>query len=304
MQTTYLETLLSIRRFGSFSAAAKARNMTLSALSMQMKTLEQELGVALFDRSFRPPRLTPTGERIAEDARQVVEAATRLKSHCSEPDALNGRFQIGFVTSIAARALAQFLKAAQTRAPDAQFSFETGLSENLCQGVRAGRLDAAIATEIAEATTGLISHPILQEEMVLVTPNAHAALAQQELATRLPFFHFMPNSGIGRLIAQVSSTLDAAPRQSIYLDNIESIVSCVSAGLGYSLLPREEVRRYGQGQVQGVSCQPEPFFRTLSMITRADPLSEIWRGPLLEVVKAGLGGSRSGSLKNPATLHL
>lgn len=288
MRTSYLETLLAVHRYGSFSTAAQSRNMTLSALSMQMKTLEEDLGASLFDRSFRPPKLTPIGEKIAIEARMVVEAEARLRSHCSEEDELNGQFHIGFVTSTAARSLASFLRCASTQAPHARFTFETGLSEILCEAVRAGRLDAAIATEISEATAGLVCEPLYSEEMVLVTPLGHEELRQEALAAQLPFFHFMPDSGIGRLIAQFCGSLDVAPKQSIYLDNIEAIINCVSEGLGYSLLPKHEVYRYGETRVQASSCLPQPFFRTMSLVTRADPLSSIWRGPMLNLIRASV----------------
>lgn len=290
MRTSYLETLLAVHRFGSFSTAAQSRNMTLSALSMQMKTLEEDLGVSLFDRTFRPPKLTPIGEKIAIQARAVVAAEAQLRSQCSQDDALNGLFHIGIVTSVAARSLSAFLRQAQSLAPDARFSFETGLSEILSEAVRSGRLDAAIVTEISDATTGLISTPLLSEEMVLVAPQSEGAFDPAHLPTQMPFFHFMPNSGIGRLIAQFCQDLKVSAPQSIYLDNIEAIVTCVANNLGYSLLPKDEVLRYGANRVRFYSCPPRPFFRTISLVTRPDPLSDIWRAPLLAVTRAALTG--------------
>ncbi|MEL6197869.1 MAG: LysR family transcriptional regulator, partial [Pseudomonadota bacterium] len=288
MQLTFLETLLAVHRFGSFSTAAQSRNMTLSALSMQMKALEEDLGVRLFDRQFRPPKLTPIGEKIAREAQAVVQAQARLRSHCAVGDALNGQFHVGFVNSVAARSLSAFLRHAKTRAPAAQFSFETGLSEVVCEGVRMGRLDAAIATDIAEATAGLITHALFQEEMVLIMPRSDGASEHDVLGSALPFFHFMPKSGIGRLIAQFLEQRDARPRKTVVLDNIEAITTCVGDGLGYSILPKQEVDRYGQGRIRSVSWSPRPFFRTISLVTRADPLSDIWRDPLRALAQASV----------------
>ncbi|MDA7963589.1 LysR family transcriptional regulator [Ruegeria sp.] len=288
MRTTYLETLLAVHRFGSFSTAAQSRNMTLSALSMQMKTLEDDLGAPLFDRSFRPPKLTPVGEKVALEAKTVVEAEARLRSYCSENDTLSGQFHIGVVTSMAARSLSAFLRSAASQAPLARFSFETGLSEILCQDVRAGSLDAAIVTEIPEATAGLVCDGLYDEEMVLISPLNCNDLDHEELARNLPFFHFRPNSGIGRLIAKFCTDLEVTPKQSIYLDNIEAIVNCVRDGLGYSLLPKEEARRYGGGNIRSFSCPPKPFFRTISLVSRSDPLSDIWRAPMHTLARSCL----------------
>lgn len=68
MQTRSLKSLVQISQVGSFAKAAEQLNMTLSALSMQIKSLELELGVNLFDRSVRPPRLTPIGRSILDEA--------------------------------------------------------------------------------------------------------------------------------------------------------------------------------------------------------------------------------------------
>ena len=288
MRTSFLETLLAVHRFGSFTQAARSRNMTLSALSMQMKTLEEDLQAQLFDRSFRPPKLTPLGEKVADEARLVIEAEARLRSHCSG-EALNGRFHLGFVTSLAARALPDFLAAAGEAAPNARFSFETGLSETLCQGVRAGRLDAALVTDIPEATTGLVSDRLFDEEMVLVVPMAQHSLGLEQMAARLPFFHFQAETGIGRLIAQFLAQIALERGQTVSLDNIEAIVACVRRGLGFSLLPLGEVERYGQGAVHRMSCPPRPLFRTIALVTRPDPLSEIWRGALARLAGESLG---------------
>ena len=99
MQTRSLETLIRIAQVQSFSQAAELQHMTLSALSMQMKALEAELGVALFDRSFRPPKLTPLGHQVAQQARVVVGQAEALQNLCLSKDRLVGRFRLGFIQS-------------------------------------------------------------------------------------------------------------------------------------------------------------------------------------------------------------
>ena len=73
MQTHLLKTLLKISQVQSFALAAEHLNMTLSAVSMQMKSLEEQLDASLFDRKFRPPKLTPLGLAVAEKAQAVVD---------------------------------------------------------------------------------------------------------------------------------------------------------------------------------------------------------------------------------------
>ena len=72
MQTRALKNLVKISQVESFLQASDQLNMTLPALSMQMKALETELDVALFDRSVRPPRLTAIGRLVVEKARGII----------------------------------------------------------------------------------------------------------------------------------------------------------------------------------------------------------------------------------------
>lgn len=78
MSIRYLKTLLAIAEKGSFAAAARTVNLTQSAVSMQMKALEDDLGLSLFDRSRRPPVLTEAGKALVPRARQIVVSYENL----------------------------------------------------------------------------------------------------------------------------------------------------------------------------------------------------------------------------------
>lgn len=289
MNLAGLETLVTIQRVGSFSRAASIRNMTLSALSMQMKSLEHELGIGLFDRSFRPPRLTPLGQQVAADASKVVEAQALLRARCVPSDQLLGALRIGFVPSMAARVLPRFLQAVADQAPMATIQFSSGLSEDLCAMVRTGQLDAALVTEIPEATHDLHTDKMALEEMVVVAPRDGTASTLAELSQGGTFFHFKPQSGIGRLIAGYCKQMNFEPADTIVLDHIETIVSCVSASLGYSLLPRPDVVHYGGDLVRFFSCLPTPVHRRLSLVSRDDSLTSHWRPHLVRLLASSFG---------------
>ena len=78
MSIRHLRTLLAIAERGSFAAAARDIHLTKSAVSMQMKALEEELGLALFDRSKRPPVLTEAGRALLPEAKELVGGYERL----------------------------------------------------------------------------------------------------------------------------------------------------------------------------------------------------------------------------------
>lgn len=267
MQTRALKTLLEIDRAGSFAAAAARLNMTLSAVSMQMKTLEGELGVTLFDRAFRPPKLTPMGATICAHAARVMGAEADLMAACRPTDRLSGSFRIGFVATASVRLLPGFLTCAKTHAPDARFDIETGLSEQLENGVLSGRLDAAVLTASQAAPPDLTYHTLREEPLVYVAPATHAHLTPAELFDTLPFFHFLAQSGIGKLIASHVAGPKRRARNSIFLDNVEAIMECVDHGLGFTLLPEPDIRRHVGDRARIVDSRQPRISRRLVLAT-------------------------------------
>lgn len=285
MHLNALETLATIDREKSFSRTAIVRNMTLSAVSMQMKALEDELGAALFDRSFRPPKLTPLGQQVARDAVSMVKTYSMMRARCLPSGELTGVLQVGFVPTAAARVLPEALGRAAKAAPRARLEVTTGLSEDLCEKVRHGQLDAAVVTDIADATFDLHVDRLMREEMVVVAPLVPDAEVVSQLSKTLPFIHFVPSSGIGKLIARYHGQMQLEPKGILTLDSIEAIVRCVENGIGYSLLPRPDVVRYGGDRVRIYPCAPAPLYRDISLATREDALAEIWRPPLLSLLR-------------------
>lgn len=288
MQISSLDTLVAVAQHNSFSRTADIRNMTLSAVSMQMKSLEEELGAELFDRRFRPPKLTPLGKRVAQDARTIVEAYALLRSRCLSTSELTGAYRIGFVPSASARILPRLLRVAAEHAPKAAFRATTALSETLCDQVRNGQLDAAVVTEIDDATVELACETLRQEEMVVAVPSSCAISGFADLDASLPFLQFAPTSGIGKLIARYRDRMHLTSKNVIVLDSIEAIVQCVRNGIGFALLPRPDVARYGGDQVQILPCRPQPLFRNLSLVTRDDALAAMWRPELKLLLEASL----------------
>lgn len=259
MQTRSLRTLLRVAQVGSFAKAAEQLNMTLSAVSMQMKALEVELGVELFDRSVRPPRLTPLGRSIVTQAIPMLECEQDLMELCRPAKVLVGSFRIGFVTSAAVRLLPGFLERAKQDAPNAKFEFETGLSRALQARVRNGSLDAAVVTD-TDGMAGGFAAAILRKEPLAFA--AHRTLLNdgfEGLMTHHAFFHFMPDTGIGKIIAaELARHQRPKQAETIVLDSLETIMECVSSGLGFTLLPEADIDRYQRSGVEKVQIAALP----------------------------------------------
>lgn len=255
-----LATLVTIARTGSFQRAANELNMTLSAVSMQMKTLEQTLGVSLFDRSTRPPQLTPLGREVELAARDVLSAEETMTALVARPGRLSGIYHIGFVPTASVRVAPAMLLRARQAHPNARFEMTTGLSDDLTHRVNAGELDAAVVTGSVDAEDQTV---IAEEEIVWALPADHERSPIERCLEELPFIQFIPATGIGSLIDAHLTRAGQAAKEVIVIDSVEAVMECVCAGLGFTALPKPDVERYGAGVVAMRSLSDPPLLRRL-----------------------------------------
>lgn len=238
MNNRDLATLRMIGRTRTFREAAERLNMTATAVSMQVKALEAQLGVDIFDRSTRPPSFTPIGLALLDEAEAVLAAEARLLALVRPGTTLAGRFGLGLVASAAPRLLPGFILRAAAGLPDARFDYRTGLSEWLEAQVAGGTLDAAVVTATGVPPGGLRHRVMAQDRLVLAVPTA--------LPANGPFLHFAPSTGIGKLIAAALAekpALNARPR--VVLDHVETIRACLRAGVGATILPDVDLAEMG-----------------------------------------------------------
>ncbi|MEM9629809.1 MAG: LysR family transcriptional regulator [Pseudomonadota bacterium] len=276
MQTRALETLVRINDVLSFSKSAELQNMTLSALSMQMKALETELGAELFDRTFRPPKLTPLGRMVADRARALLREEQAIIGICGTDTVLHGVFQIGFVQSASVRILPEFIRLARGHVPEAHFRFSSALSEILENQVATGQIDCAVVTATGQQDDALRYDVIATEVMSIAAPAALSGASFDVLSKELPFIHFRPSTGIGKLIAGFFRGMPPSQHQIFVLDSIESCMECVKAGLGYTILPRPDILRYTDENVYVTDLEDRPISRDLVLVSRRSEPNPQW----------------------------
>lgn len=301
MNTRSLRTLVEIAEIGSFARAAERLHLTLSAVSMQMKGLEAELGADLFDRATRPPRLTPLGRSVAEEARGVLAGERALRDLCRVGEGLSGTYRIGFILTAGVRILPGFLAQAREDAPGAHFVLETGLSEALAQQVARGALDAAVITG-GKAEEALRLTPIAVEELVYTLPPAAAGWPIERCFGELAFLQFSPSTGIGRLVADHLRTQGLTPADRIVFDGIEAILDCVAIGVGFTALPRPDVERYARPGITVRPLSDPPLTREVVLATlRGSPTDRV-RDSLATLARVGAGSTPPPIAERPEPL--
>jgi LysR family transcriptional regulator, hydrogen peroxide-inducible genes activator len=141
-----LEYVLSVARHLNFSRAAEACLVSQPALSKQIQRLEQQFGTPFFERTKRSVLLTREGEQFMAQARQVLDAATRLAQMARPTESpLAGPFRLGIIASACPTLLPLLLPELSVRFQGLELLVHEGLTDTLIQALKRGTLDAVVA---------------------------------------------------------------------------------------------------------------------------------------------------------------
>ena len=237
MSIRHLRTLLAIAERGSFAAAARDVHITESAVSMQMKALEAELGVPLFDRSTRPPRLTDAARALLPNAEELVAGYERLARRKSDDGPVEGHLRLGAVPSVITGILPAAITALRRRHPGVHVEIAMALSADLVERLEHRSLDAAIISELGKVPGGFLWSPFAREPLVLIAPPDAPDRPAGELLAAYPFIRYTRQAWVGRLIHTMMRRRRIKVAEAMTLDTLEAVTAMVSHGLGVSIVP-------------------------------------------------------------------
>lgn len=244
MSLRALRTLQAIARHGSFARAGEAVGLTQSAVSLQIKSLEEEFGVQLFDRSRRRPVLTDAGRIVLEKSGEVIALYDQIAPSLSDEKSLAGRLKLGAVQTALSGGLPEALYALRRTHPRARVQVFSGMSVELAMQVVAGDLDAAVTTEpVRPYPADLVWTPLYQDQFWLVVPPGNERRSQRELLSEMPFIRFDSKAWAGRQIEHELRRMKVVVREEMALDSQEAILKMVEQGLGVAAVPLAEQTR-------------------------------------------------------------
>jgi DNA-binding transcriptional LysR family regulator len=229
----------------SFRRAAEALYLTQPAVSLQIKALEEDLGLSLFERSGRAIVLTPAGELLLRYTRQVsgllAEAERELAALSGE---LAGTLSIGASTTIAQYLLPRLLAEFRRTAPRIEFSVLSGNTETIVAALEQHRIDLGLIEGPAHSQA-VTAEPFLDDEIVLIASTAHEwsdrpFVTLQEIPS-IPLLIREPGSGtrqVLELALERCGLKRSSLRVAMELDSTEAIKSAVAAGLGLGFVSR------------------------------------------------------------------
>lgn len=271
MSIRMLKTLIAVADHGTFSAAADAVFVTHAAVSQQMRALEAEWQVAIFDRSTRTPEFTPVGRALLARVREVVQAYDNIVPSVLGDDGLKGEFTLGAVpTSLTA--IVPFSTALlKTNCPDLHVRLFPGLTTYLVHQVERGTLDAALVSRPAVLPLGLIWRLLAREELVLIASAKAESDDPIEMLQSYPFIRFSRDAVVGTLIEKWLQEKEITVRDTMELGGLEAIYGMVVADLGVSIVPEPSVKVPSQPVLRRISlASMDAPARELGLIYRKD----------------------------------
>jgi DNA-binding transcriptional LysR family regulator len=261
----YLATFLMAAETGSFSGAGERLGLTQSAVSMQIKRLESDLGCMLFERSGKAVQLSERGRALVSHARDLIARYDDMKAGAA-PQA--STINLGAISTVQSGLLPKALKGFAESCPATQIQITPGTSNQLLAQVDAGELDiAAMIKPNFGIPANLVWLPLLDDVYVAIAPEA-ATGSLREWAFDLPFIRYDRRSFGGGLVNTFLRRQKLMVREGIELDEPAVIAQMVAEGLGWSVVPGDLLMLRSSPSVQRLTLPGQPVSRKLGLLVR------------------------------------
>lgn len=258
-----LRLFIHIAESPSLTQAAKRAHLSLAAVSVRIKALENQLNSRLLYRDSRGVEITPAGQKLLQHARVIMRQVDHLKHDFQEQsDGDAGHIRIfantTAVTEFMPDILAQFLSGH----PGVTVDLQERLTRDIVRGVLDGTTDLGIVAGPVDAPELQTIH-FSTDRLVLVVPNGHPLQDQDKVkladAVRYPFITMHEGSTLVAFLRDQLERIGQRLPQRIQLYSFDSICRMVQAGVGIGVIPDSAARRYGSDTKLRVVELDEPW---------------------------------------------
>src|ERR687893_1397363 len=275
MELRQLRYLLALADERHFTRAAARLHIAQPALSQQIKRLEDEVGLALVDRTTRHVSLTPAGEVLAGRARRAVAEVDAAAEELSELSGLRtGRVVIGAMRSTGRFDLSALFGAFLEEHPHIDLVVREEPSEVMLQRLHADALDVAfLSVNRLDAGPDIQLHPLLDEPLVALLAPDHPLAGRKRLDMAdlrdERFVVFGEGGSLRRIVVQGAREAGFEPTLAFESTESARIRAIASRGLGVALLPASEAEHDGP-PVAVVPVRKPALARDVTLAWRAN----------------------------------
>jgi LysR family hydrogen peroxide-inducible transcriptional activator len=242
-----------------FGRAAQASFVSQPTLSTQIKKLEDELGVALVERTPRKVLLTEAGKEIALRAREVLTEVEQIRAIARRTiDPESGTLRLGIFPTLGPYLLPHVVPQISARFPRLELLLVEEKTETLTKQLREGRLDAAVLA-LPIHDDQLHAELLFEEPFLLAVPEHHALARRKTLKlddlSDQSLLLLEDGHCLREQALDICSSTDVHEKQDFRATSLETLRQMVAAGVGITLLP-ELAGRGAYGNARGVVIKP------------------------------------------------
>ena len=236
-----LQAFLLVGEHSSFRTAAEMSYRSTSAVSAQIRQLEEQLGVPLFHRTTRSVRLTDEGQHLLDCARRaLMEIESGLRKIQETADVKRGRVSLSCSPTIAATRLARVLAAFEKDYPGVEVFVRELTSEALFDSIRKREVDFGIGPLIKTGEFHFES--LLQDPLYALVPKRFITTSKDTIAlatlTNMPFLVLNPATALRDVLESTLRERNLTVSTRYEFTQAQTLISMASAGLGAAILPK------------------------------------------------------------------
>jgi DNA-binding transcriptional LysR family regulator len=251
MEIRQLRSFKTVANLSSFNKAAAQLHYAQSSVSVQIQTLEEELGAQLFDRLGKRVQLTETGTQLLQYANKILDLVDETQSAVTGEKQPMGSLTVRIPETFGIHRLPAVLKAFHSRFPKVQLNFITCALEGLAKDLRKGITDLAFLLAESINAPDLEVETLGFEQVVLVAGPDHPLAVKRSVHTRdlagATLLFSRVDCSYRKVFEQILEQEEVGRFNRFEFNSVEMIKHCVMEGMGVAVLPEialaEEVRR-------------------------------------------------------------
>ena len=272
-----LKYIIAVAETRHFGKAAERCFVSQPTLSGQIKKLEKELGVTIFERTQRSVEVTPVGEAILEHSRQIMEQAEVIDQLAlAHQDSLAGPLRVGAIPTLSPYLMPLMLLPLKKKHPQMKLVLSEELTDTLLERLRNHEIDAALlATPVEEPD--LEALPLFDEPFYIAYPREHPFYAKEKITRRdlenvnlllLAEGHCLAKQAMD--VCHLKERDQKGDMADLRAASLETLLQLVAAGFGCTLVPALAMRgswTSGSGVVAQPLALPDAY-RRVSLVFR------------------------------------
>ncbi|RFA31462.1 LysR family transcriptional regulator [Alkalilimnicola ehrlichii] len=292
LELRHLKSLQAIREAGSLAAAADRLHLTQSALSHQIKSLENYFDTMLFFRKTRPLRFTPAGERLLTLADEVLPRVETLEHNLRRMGAgERGRLHVALECHSCFDWLLPTLNRYRGQWPDVELDLSMGFSFHPLPALYRGDIDAVITSDPEEDFGGVSYSPLFRYEVLLAVPHQHrlaegGSITPQDLSDETLLTYPVCRSRLD-VFSRFLTPAGVEPAQVRSAELTVMLLQLVASGRGVAALPNWALHEaMDPAQVKTLALGEEGLWSTLYVAVREEDRNKPYIDAFIEQAKA------------------